>query len=56
MFFLLPIVRLKRTAGLLKSIAPGKPFERVGIDLIGPFSLSKSGNRYAIVAVEYLTK
>lgn len=28
----------------------------MGIDLIGPFPLSKSGNRHAIVAVDYLTK
>ena len=47
---------LNKPAGLLKSIAPGKPFERMGIYLIGPFPLSKSGNRHTIVAVDYLTK
>jgi hypothetical protein len=33
-----------------------QPFEKVGIDLIGPFPLFKSGNRHIIVAVDYLTK
>ena len=33
-----------------------EPFEKVGIDLLGPFPLSRSGNRYIIVAVDYLTK
>jgi hypothetical protein len=28
----------------------------VGIDLIGPFPLTSSGNKHAIVAVDYLTK
>ena len=42
--------------GLLKPIQPRLPFERLGIDLIGPFPLSKSRNKYIIVAVDYLTK
>ena len=29
---------------------------RWGIDLIGPLKETKNGNRYVIVAVEYLTK
>ena len=31
-------------------------FSRWGIDLIGPLKETKNGNRYVIVAVEYLTK
>ena len=31
-------------------------FYRVGIDLVGPLTLSKSGNRYIVVAMDYLTK
>ena len=33
-----------------------RPFERVGVDLLGPFPLSRAGNRHIIVAVDYLTK
>ena len=43
-------------AGLLRPIQARRPFEKVGIDLIGPFPLTSSGNRHAIVAVDYLTK
>ena len=32
------------------------PFERVGIDLLGPFPVSTAGNIHIIVAVDYLTK
>lgn len=34
----------------------GKPFDRVGIDIIGPLTVTTSGNRYIVVATEYLTK
>ena len=43
-------------AGLLRPIQARRPFEKVGIDLIGPFPLTSSGNKHAIVAVDYLTK
>lgn len=33
-----------------------KPFERIGMDILVPFSLSKKNNRYIIVAVDYVTK
>lgn len=42
--------------GLLKSIVVDQPFEKVGLDLIGLFPPSKSGNRFVIIAVDYLTK
>ena len=32
------------------------PFDRVGVDILGPFPVSKSGNRYVIVFTDYLTK
>lgn len=35
---------------------PGSPFEVVGIDHLGPFPKSDDGNRYVIVATDYLTK
>lgn len=43
-------------AGLLKSITVDRPFEKVRIDLFGPFPLSKMGNRFVIIAIDYLTK
>lgn len=33
-----------------------EPFERVSTDILGPFVASKSGNRYVLVFVDYLTK
>ena len=47
---------LERPAGLLRPIQAQQPFEKVGIDLIGPFPLSQSKNAHIIVAVDYLTK
>lgn len=32
------------------------PFDRVACDVMGPFPVSKSGNRYVVVFSEYLTK
>ena len=46
----------RKPYGLLQCIKVEKPFEKVGIDLLGPFPLSFSGNRHIIVAVDYLTK
>jgi hypothetical protein len=40
----------------LHSIQVGKPFDRVGIDIVGPLSITPTGNRYIVVATEYLTK
>lgn len=35
---------------------PTEPFHRVGLDLLGPFSLSLSGNRWIAVATDYATR
>lgn len=43
-------------AGLLQPIAVGRPFEKVGIDLLGPFPRSENGNKFIIVATDYFTK
>ena len=40
----------------LKLIKVGKPFHRIGIDIKGPLPVTKKGNRYIIVAMDYLTK
>jgi hypothetical protein len=34
----------------------GESFERVGIDLMGPFKETKNGMKYIIVEIDYLTK
>ena len=34
----------------------GKPFERVGVDFIGPFTISERGNRYCIVFVDHFSR
>lgn len=46
-----------RPAGLLQPIEPpAKPFEQIGMDLLGPFPLSASGNKWIVVATDYLTR
>ena len=45
-----------KPAGLMMYIQVDQPFEKVGIDLLGPFPVSRYGNKYIIVAVDYLTK
>lgn len=46
-----------KPAGLLNPIQPPRtPFDQVGMDLLGPFPLSSSGNKWIIVATDYLTR
>src|SRR6266513_5689287 len=40
----------------LNPIKVGKPFERIGIDFVGPLEKTKDGNRYILVVTDYLTK
>lgn len=35
---------------------PARPFDRVGIDLYGPLPCTADGNRWVVVAVDYLTR
>jgi Integrase zinc binding domain/Integrase core domain len=42
--------------GFLNPIKVGKPFERIRIDFVGPLPKTISGNKYIIVATDYLTK
>ncbi|XP_037503481.2 retrovirus-related Pol polyprotein from transposon 412 isoform X2 [Rhipicephalus sanguineus] len=43
-------------AGYLQPISPPtSPFEKVGIDFLGPLPKTPSGHRYVIVCVDYLT-
>ena len=46
----------RRPNGLLLSIRVDRPFQNLGIDLLGPFPKSTNGNTNIIVAVDYLTK
>jgi hypothetical protein len=34
----------------------GAPFERIAIDVTGPFPLSDEGNRYILIVMDYFTK
>ncbi|KAJ8332586.1 hypothetical protein SKAU_G00423750 [Synaphobranchus kaupii] len=34
----------------------GAPMERVGVDILGPFPVTDSGNRYILVAMDYFNK
>ena len=40
----------------LQLILVKSPFHRVGLDIKGPLPITKSGNRYIIVAMDYFTK
>ena len=40
----------------LHPIKVGQPFDRLGMDLVGPFPVTARGNTYIAVATEYLTK
>ena len=46
----------QKPCGLLQPIKVGGMFERVGIDLVGPFKKTHNGNRYIIIATDYLSK
>jgi len=45
-----------RTREPLHPIKIGQPFDKVGIDIVGPLPLTKSNKRYIMVATEYLTR
>lgn len=40
----------------LHPIKIGEPFERLGMDIVGPLPVTARGNKYIVVATEYLTK
>jgi hypothetical protein len=40
----------------MDNIWVARPFEKVGIDVLGPFPASAAGNVYIILDVDYLTK
>ena len=48
--------KLVKSSGSLHSIPVNGPWHRIGIDLIGPLPLTKSGNAYIITCSDYFTK
>ena len=40
----------------LHPIKVGQPFDRLGMDIVGPLPMTNRGNKYIVVATEYLTK
>lgn len=40
----------------LQQFMVGGPFERIGMDILGPFPRTKRGNRYVLVVADYFTK
>ncbi|UYV84885.1 K02A2.6-like, partial [Cordylochernes scorpioides] len=45
-----------RYKGKLKIYNVGAPFERIAIDVVGPFPKSDLGNKYILVIMDYFTK
>lgn len=46
-----------RKFGLLQPIEPARaPFERIGIDIVGPFKRNERGNRKLILITDYMTR
>ncbi|KAM6968624.1 retrovirus-related Pol polyprotein from transposon 412 [Tautogolabrus adspersus] len=46
----------QRSHAPLQQYLVGAPMERVGVDILGPFPVTDSGNRYILVAMDYFTK
>lgn len=45
-----------RSRGELVPTIVGEPFEKIGIDVLGPFPLTEKGNRWVLVMTDYFTK
>ena len=43
------------SSGLLKPIISSKPFELLGIDILGPLKLSKNNYKYILICVDHFT-
>ena len=48
--------RARDKAPLVPILAIGQPFQRVGIDMVGPLPLTKWRNRYILVVVDYASR
>ena len=49
-------VKVPRRAPLQPLPIIGTPFERLGMDIVGPVERSKTGNRYMLVITDYATR
>lgn len=48
---------MTKPAGLLQPIVlPERPFEEIGMDIIGSFSISLEGENCIVIATEYMTR
>lgn len=47
---------LDQSRAPLQQQASGAPMERVGVDIMGPFPETDSGNKYVLCAMDYFTK
>ncbi|UYV82319.1 K02A2.6-like [Cordylochernes scorpioides] len=45
-----------RSRGKMREYNVGAPFERIAIDVAGPFPVTEDGNKYLLVAMDYFTK
>ncbi|GBN69123.1 hypothetical protein AVEN_79404-1 [Araneus ventricosus] len=45
-----------RIKGHLQGYNVGTPFERMVLDILGPFPVTTKGNRYVLVLMDYFTK
>src|SRR6266540_3734134 len=45
-----------RINNVLHSIELKAPFQRIGIDIVGLLTITKKGNRYIVIAMNYFTK
>uniref|UniRef100_A0A674E9Q2 Gypsy retrotransposon integrase-like protein 1 n=1 Tax=Salmo trutta TaxID=8032 RepID=A0A674E9Q2_SALTR len=45
-----------RSHAQLQQFPVGAPMERVGVDVVGPFPTTDSGNRWVLTAMDYFTK
>lgn len=45
-----------RTRGRMQQYNVGAPFERIAMDIAGPFPPTKGGNRYILVCIDYFSK
>src|SRR6266498_4410029 len=41
---------------ILHPIEPKTPFQRIGIDIVGSLTITKKGNRYIVIAMDYFIK
>ncbi|CAC5405926.1 unnamed protein product [Mytilus coruscus] len=46
----------RRAKSKMKQYHVGAPMERVALDIIGPFPLSKKGNKYSLIVSDYFTR